>query len=212
MNRPDTLIVVILDRSGSMDSIHKDMIGGFNRFIANQREDDVKNGYNTYCSLYRFNTVYEPVFVEYSIMNSDVKLDESNFVPSGGTALYDSMCQCIDETGRRLAALPEYDRPKRVVFVCITDGYENASRKHSREDVSKRINHQENVYSWQFVYLGANQDAFAVGRSIGVKTVSTMNFQADSAGTREMWAKVSESMCTYKASNPGSSYDLSSKT
>jgi hypothetical protein len=86
-------------------------------------------------------------------------LNHQTFQPRGGTPLLDALGQTIDSTGRALAAIPEANRPNKVVFVVITDGQENSSHQHTKTSVKERIDHQSSRYNWQFVFLGANQDA-----------------------------------------------------
>lgn len=198
MNNKKILVVFLLDRSGSMSTIQADMIGGFNRFIQEQCKDDIINGTTTYCSLYRFDTEYEFVFENLPIQSEVVQLNNKNFVPRGCTSLYDSMCKCIDDVGRGLAALPEKQRPSKVVFVTITDGGENSSREFRLEHVATRTKHQQEKYNWQFVYLGANQDSFSTGASLNVNACSTTNFVANSVGVSNAWDQVSRGFSSYK--------------
>lgn len=88
--------------------------------------------------------------------------------PRGNTPLFDALCQAIDQTGERLASMSDRDRPDQVLMLVITDGQENASTRYTREDVRKRILHQQHQYQWQFVYLGANQDVYRESASLGI--------------------------------------------
>ncbi len=88
--------------------------------------------------------------------------------PRGTTALLDSVARIVIDAGKRLAALPEDQRPGTVIVGIMTDGLENASREWSHPQVKQLIEKQTSDYQWQFLYLGADQDAVEVGMSIGV--------------------------------------------
>jgi hypothetical protein len=84
--------------------------------------------------------------------------------------------RAINETGCRLAAMPEDQRPGLVVFVIVTDGEENSSHEFTKAQIKEVIERQQSVYSWQFTFLGANQDAFAEAGSLGIAKISTANY------------------------------------
>jgi Mg-chelatase subunit ChlD len=107
-----------------------------------------------------------------------------NMDADGGTPLLDAEGIAITETGKRLAVMDECDRPARVLVVIITDGDENMSQEYTLKQVSGMIKRQEDDYSWQFTFLGANIDAHGTGQTMGVKAKATMNFAADSAGVK----------------------------
>lgn len=92
-------------------------------------------------------------------MDQVVHLDENNYTPSNTTALLDAVGKAINSIGRRLADTPEADRPGKVIFAIITDGYENASTEFSRSQVFSMVTHQREKYGWEFIFLGANIDA-----------------------------------------------------
>ncbi len=94
------------------------------------------------------------------------------------TALLDAVGRAINETGERLANMPERDRPGLVVFVIVTDGQENSSHEFSRPQIKEMIEHQQTQYQWQFTFLGANQDAFAEAASIGISKAAAANYAA----------------------------------
>ena len=109
----------------------------------------------------------------------------------GCTALYDAICTGIDELGCKFAAMPEAERPDGVIFAILTDGFENASRNFTREDVKNRIEHQSTKYSWDFRFLVANQDAITTGRDFGLAAESCATFDASEEGVAMMCCETS---------------------
>ena len=111
--------------------------------------------------------------VERLVKSADLALFKDDLMAkytcSGCTALNDAVCIAIDTMGKEFAAMPEEERPENVLCVIITDGQKNASKKFSTSDVKKRIEHQQDVYKWEFLFLAANQDAFESGEVLGVK-------------------------------------------
>jgi uncharacterized protein YegL len=160
-----------------MSAIESDTKGSFNSFIQAQREAEGK----TVFDLYQFSDDVKRIVEHVDLANFTDDL-MAKYRCSGCTALNDAVCTAIDTLGKEFAAMKEEDRPEHVVFVIITDGMENASRKFTGEDVKKRITEQTDTYNWTFQYLAANQDAFASGASLGLSTNCCMNFTADSKG------------------------------
>ncbi len=95
--------------------------------------------------------------------------------------------------------MPEAMRPDKVVIIIVTDGEENASRMFTKEDMRKRIETQQNVYSWNFIFTAANQDAIMAAESYGIKTTSAMNFEATNKGTSQAYSQISRGMCSLKS-------------
>ena len=155
-----TDITMVIDRSGSMQSIRTDAEGGINSFIDQQKREPGE----ALLTLVQFDTDYEFVHSGTPIR----QVPAFALVPRGATALLDAAGRAINETGARLAAMSEADRPALVVFVIVTDGQENSSREFKREKIREMIQHQQSVYKWQFTFLAANQDAFAEGASMGI--------------------------------------------
>ncbi|MBC8139134.1 MAG: VWA domain-containing protein, partial [Fibrella sp.] len=110
-----THITLVLDRSGSMESMRGDAIGGFNTFLKDQQ---AAPGAAT-LTLVQFDDRYEKPY-EFAPIASVAPLSERTFVPRGSTALLDAVGQAIEETGGRLASLPEHERPAKVLFVTLT--------------------------------------------------------------------------------------------
>jgi len=167
-----THIAVLLDRSGSMGDIKDDAIGGFNCFLKEQKAA----GANATLTLVQFDTESTDVVHESMPILEVPDLNHQTFQPRGGTPLLDALGQTIDSTGRALAAIPEANRPNKVVFVVITDGQENSSHQHTKASVKERIDRQSSQYNWQFVFLGANQDAFDEAGAVGIAMGNAANF------------------------------------
>ena len=176
-----TEIIAILDRSGSMQSIITDAIGGFNAFIDEQR----KVAGEARMSVVLFDTEYEMVYQARPIADAP-HLTRDTYVPRGSTALLDAIGRAMNEQGKRIAEEKWADN----VIVCIlTDGQENASREFKTDTIKPMIEHAEKN-GWAFVYLGANQDAFAVASAYGIQAGRTFAFVADSNGTKGAYASM----------------------
>lgn len=169
-----TLIAVLLDRSGSMESIKSDTEGGFDAFIAEQSRQP---GHAT-VTLAQFDTEYEVVYANRPI--DDVP--PLQLQPRGMTALYDGVGRLITDVGAELARLPEAERPGHVIVVVLTDGHENSSVEWTHEAVGAAIKRQESEFSWYFVFLGANMDAVAVGARMGFAPDRSMTYDASDVG------------------------------
>lgn len=200
MKKNYTHLVILIDRSGSMSSIKKDMEGGLNDFIKNQKELE---GLCTVTAA-QFDTE-----MDFLYKMADIKtIGKLKIAPRGGTALIDSMVVLIDEVGKELKELSEDNRPEKVLFITITDGEENSSIKYNNSDLASRIKHQEDKYNWQFTYLGANQDSFGVASKLGVNFTKTMNYSADTLGISNMFNKLNSASVRYRTA-VGSESDFS---
>jgi hypothetical protein len=175
-----TDITVVLDRSGSMASIAEDVIGGLNTFIREQAQVEGE----AWFTLVQFDDRYEVVHAHVPVQQVPPVTDRT-YVPRGSTALLDAIGRTIVDTGVRLAMLPEGDRPQAIVFAVQTDGYENASREFTREQIFEMIRHQEEKYAWQFVFLAADQNAIEEGGKLGFASAAALDY--DKSG-REMAA------------------------
>ncbi|MFN2204226.1 MAG: vWA domain-containing protein [Caldilineaceae bacterium] len=195
MNEHLSEIVCIVDRSGSMDAIRTDAIGGFNTFLADQKQEPG----NARLSLVLFNHEYKLVYDNVKI--DEVRpLEEKTYVPQGMTALLDAVGRTIDAVGERLSRTPEPERPAKVIVAILTDGLENASKDYSRGKVAEMIQHQREKYSWEFIFLAANQDAIASARSISIDAEDAIAFQATGAGVRHAHMQMSQEIARRRRS------------
>ena len=192
--KDSTHIAVLLDRSGSMGDIKDDAIGGFNCFLKEQKAA----GANATLTLVQFDTESTDVVHESMPILEVPDLNHQTFQPRGGTPLLDALGQTIDSTGRALAAIPEANRPNKVVFVVITDGQENSSHQHTKASVKERIDRQSSQYNWQFVFLGANQDAFDEAGAVGIAMGNAANFAP--ARMQAAFAATAANVASYRRS------------
>jgi hypothetical protein len=162
MSNPNlTRLVFLLDRSGSMQSIKSDVIGGFDAFLAEQRAGE---GLCT-VTLAQFDHEYEVVYRGIALG----QVPPLALWPRGRTALLDSMGKLITDTAAEINALAEDDKPGTVIVAIMTDGMENASREWRRPDIKALVEQQTNDNGWEFLYMGTDQDAVEVGKGLGVK-------------------------------------------
>jgi uncharacterized protein YegL len=191
-----TDITIILDRSGSMESVKSDTIGGFNSFLGEQQKVEGEAS----LSLVQFDDQYEVVYENKDINAAD-KLSEATFQPRGSTALFDAIGRTINAVGQRLAATPEEERPDKVLFVIMTDGFENASHEFNAAKISEMTNHQRNVYKWEFMFIGANQDAVLSAREMGIPAAAALTSAANEEGTQVAYSMMASKIKNYRVSN-----------
>jgi len=187
-----TEIVMILDKSGSMEPLKQDAIGGFNQFLRDQQAETGEAN----LTLVLFDTVYT---AHPAVPVARIEpLNEARYQPAGGTALLDALGRTIRDTGKRLSEVQEAERPDKVIVVTITDGEENSSHDFSLSDVRDMIAHQQDRYAWKFLFLGANQDAFAEAGKLGIDPGMARGFTPDSKGVHDAYRSSSEAVRQYR--------------
>lgn len=167
-NTDRTLIGILVDRSGSMTEMRRDMELGIAELLDAQR---LQPG-SCDVTLAQFDTHYETVYPPTPVDRAP----HYTLIPRWGTALLDGVGRFVTQTGATLARRAEQDRPGRVLIVIATDGEENSSRHWSTQRVRDLIVQQRDVYRWEFVFLGANIDSFSVAESFGIPRNSTIDF------------------------------------
>lgn len=178
-----TAQLFIIDRSGSMQSIRTDMEGGIDTILKDQIAQDGK---------YTVDVAYFDDRFDYTTKLADAKDVTVNIVPRGMTALYDAVVRGSNEFGESLASLPEDERPGTVIVTVITDGHENTSRESTIKDVKETITRQQDVYGWNYMFLGANQDAVLTGKHFGLRDGASLTFNASSVGVAFASANTSQ--------------------
>ena len=180
-------IYFLLDRSGSMESMASDVIGGFNSFIKEQALD----GGDALLTLVQFDggDIHEVVTAATPI-HEVAPLTSTSFVPRGNTPLFDAMGRLITDAPIRAE---ETDKEEVIMFVTFTDGEENASREYSHSQIFDLVKNRE-AKGWTFVYLGANQDSYASGRTMGYGADQVQDFEASSDGAALAFSSLSKGM------------------
>jgi len=204
-----TSITVLLDASGSMQPLAKETISGFNAFLTEQQAlpGEAVLTLATFSYPLKYRLVYDCTPL------SEVQpLTPETYSPNGGTALLDAIGRTVNTLGTRLAAMKEEDRPSKVLFIIMTDGEENASLEFVHEKVMEMINHQRDKYSWEFCFMGANQDAIKAGASIGITRQNTYSYNATKGGTRDLFASVNQGTSSYRSATIGSAYTMPDPT
>lgn len=188
-----THINIVLDKSGSMASTLNDTIGGFNQFLNDQKEIDGRAS----ITFVQFNGSYD-VQKDMEPLEDIEDLTRSTYTPSGGTALLDAIGSTINRVESQIEEME--DAPDRVIFVIITDGEENSSREFSRENIFEMIQRKEDEDNWNFVFIGANQDAIQAGRGMGVRAGNALTYASSDIGTQAMYTSLSRGMTGYRSS------------
>jgi hypothetical protein len=186
-----THIICILDRSGSMSSIMSDSIGGFNTFLKQQKALPDK----ATITVALFDDKYDLLYDNVDIKRAE-ELTNKVWYPRGTTALFDAIGKTINNEKLNFARLGS-EAPAKVLVCVVTDGLENASREYKRSDIQNLIRQCEND-DWNFIYLAANQDAFAVGMSFGISAGNTFTYTPTAAGVSFMSATLNCATTSYR--------------
>ena len=172
-----TEIIFIIDRSGSMNGLESDTIGGYNSFLEQQKQEEGEAMVTTVL----FNNRMQVIHDRETIGNVR-PLTARDYIPGGSTALLDAVGDTVSEMTRRQETFPK-GRPDSTVVVIITDGYENSSRHYTYQDIRNLIKAREEA-GWKFVFLGANIDAEETAETLGMDRRYASRYHADAAGTR----------------------------
>lgn len=186
-------IICITDRSGSMSSIKADVIGGFNSFLADQKTVPGE----ARMTFAQFDDKYEVVY-EAKPLSEAPELTSATFTPRGSTALMDAIGQTMNVQGARIA---KENWAEKVIVCIITDGGENTSREFTQPQIKTMIEHAQKN-EWSFIFLAANQDAFAVGAGYGISGATTANFAASAVGTAQAYASTSSMTRSIRSGTP----------
>lgn len=192
-----TELVFILDRSGSMQGLEADTIGGFNSMLSKQQ----KEAGEAYLSTVLFDDKVE-VLHDRVRVDSVRPITQKEYYVRGCTALLDALGGAIRHIGNiHKYARPE-DVPEHTLFVITTDGMENASRHYTAPQIKAMIQRQKEKYGWEFLFLGANIDAVETAGRLGIDSDRAVNYHNDSVGTRLNYATVSAAVSAVRCSKP----------
>ena len=197
MKKNLTELVFILDRSGSMQGLEGDTIGGFNAMLDKQKKEPGEALVSTVLFDDRTEVLHDRVRLD----RVRPMTDEDYYV-RGRTALLDAVGGAI----RRIGDIHKYARsedvPEHTLFVITTDGMENASRRCSARQVREMIRRQKEQYGWEFLFLGANIDAVETAGHLGITPDRAVNYHCDSEGTRLNYEVVGQAVAAVRCSAP----------
>jgi len=183
------LINFVLDKSGSMDVIRDATISGFNEFLGDQQRE----GGEARMTLTLFDTQFHTVASAVPVREIS-PLDYDTYAPDGMTALYDA----IGHTMRITDDYAAKHSPDQVLFVIMTDGQENSSVEFDQRRVFEMIRDRQQNAEYEFIYLGANQDAYAASERIGVAQDRALAWNASPLEARETMRRVSRNVRSYR--------------
>lgn len=178
MKKGLTELVFILDRSGSMNGLESDTIGGFNALIEKQKQEEGEAVVSTVL----FDDVCEVLHDRVDLQKIE-PMNDRQYYTRGCTALLDAIGGAIHHIGNIHKYSRDEDRPEKTIFVITTDGLENASEHYTLKQVNKMVRRQQDKYKWEFLFLGANMDAVAEAGRFGIKASRAVDYTPDSEGT-----------------------------
>lgn len=189
-----TELVFILDRSGSMQGLEADTMGGFNAML---KEHQGREGACRVTTVL-FDDRYE-LLNDRENLQRVLPLTAAQYYVRGTTALLDAMGRTIERFGSLQKHLEPSHRADKVVLVIITDGMENASREYSYSHVKQLVQRQQERFGWEFMFLGANIDAIATAGQMGIRADRAANYHADAEGLPLVYSAISDTVARMRA-------------
>ncbi len=194
MKKNLTELVFILDKSGSMAGLERDTIGGVNAMLDKQKAQAGECRITTVLFDHRYELLHD---------RTDIRavrpITAREYRVGGSTALLDALGKTIHKIATAQKNTSEPFRAKRVMFVIITDGEENASREYAAKEVKEAIRRQKSRYGWEFIFLGANIDAVETAGRFGIDAGRAANYVPDSQGTALNFRAMSETVSAFRA-------------
>ena len=191
-----TKIWFLLDRSGSMQSLTGDVIGGFNRFLDDQTSQQGEAQMTVV--LFDGNNPFE-VVVDAKTIAEIAQLTQDTYWARGVTPLYDAIGDLLERADQRIADRAKSGKPTEDQMVLIfTDGYENASRRYDRARVFDLIKKRQDD-DWTFVFMGSNQDSYGEAGKVGFVGGNVQNYDSTSAGVTQAFAEFSRGASSFRS-------------
>lgn len=188
-----TEVVFILDKSGSMEELTSDTIGGFNSMLEAQKKEDGQCLITTVLFNQARDKIHDRVDVK------DVpRMTAQEYQAAGTTALLDAMGETIQEVSAQIEALPASERPGKVMFTIITDGLENSSKTFRDPAQVKELIETYKKQGWEFMFLGANIDAVSTASSFGIDASHSADYVPDAAGAALNFSAVSHTVTSFR--------------
>ena len=197
MKKDLTELVFILDRSGSMAGLEDGTIGGFNSMIERQKQAEGEAFVSTVLFSDRSQVIHDRVD-----LRKIEPMTRKQYFVGGCTALIDAIGGAIHHIANVHKYAREEDRPEHTLFVIMTDGMENASRRYTADQVRTMVEHEKAKYGWEFLFLGANIDAVETAARFGIREDRSVTFRNDSVGQALNYEGIDEAVRAVRASAP----------
>lgn len=196
-NKNLTEMVFILDRSGSMAGLEADTIGGYNSLLEKQRKEVGDATVTTVLFDDRYDMIHD-----HAAIGKVKDITNKEYFARGMTGLLDAIGKTINHVGNRHKNALDSEVPGKTLVVIITDGYENASREFTLQQVKQMIGRQKEKHGWEFLFLGANIDAVSTATGFGISADRAVTYEADAKGTRMNFDAVSNVACCMRQCAP----------
>ena len=194
-------VMLIADRSGSMQGIAAEANAAIKQFM----EDQAKEPGRITVDVIVFDDKID-VLAEHT---DPSKVSGEVIEPRGLTAMNDAIGFGIKRLGRKLSLMKEDDRPGLVVVVIVTDGMENASKEFGPHQIREMVREQTEKWQWQFVFLAANIDTFGTAQNLGFDPMNSAGYVASASGVANSYSSLSTNMSRgRKMSAAGETADL----
>lgn len=194
MSKPTTYVLLVTDKSGSMDHLTDDVIGGYNGYVQSLQDDDEAR-YRVTSVLFASSFSREDAGYDVLCIGSKPKdtprLSRDNYKAGGGTALLDA----IGSTITSFEAKVDLGKDDRVLLVVQTDGQENSSREYTREGISKMISTREAGGQWAAIFMGAGPDTWQQAGGMGFGT--SLSYGATSKGVAASYSGLTATSRSY---------------
>lgn len=195
-----THITFVLDSSGSMSKIREDTIGGFNTFLADQRDEPGRAS----VTLYEFSDRVSQVYQGKPLADAP-ELDTETYTPGGQTALHDAITTAVTETDGHIEKQPAAVQPDTVVVVVLTDGKENASET-PQDRVRELVEQYREEHDWEFLFIGANQDAVLTATEMGIEADKSLDMAHSGDGTQAAYESTSRNISEARQTGSAGGY------
>lgn len=193
MNKEQTELIFILDKSGSMAGLETDTIGGFNALVKKQAAEPGEAWITTVLFNHQQELLHGRIPVK-----AVLPMTVLDYEVGGSTALLDAIGSTIQKIANVQKRTKEPHRAGKVLVVITTDGMENASCEYTYEKVKAMIAQQKNEFSWEFLFLGANIDAVAEATKFGISEEFAADYHADEKGTELNFKALNQAVNSFR--------------
>lgn len=188
-----TELIFVLDKSGSMEGLEKDTIGGYNSILQKQQTGEGTVTITTVLFDHEIELLHDRLPIE-----SIHLLNEKDYIVGGMTALMDAVGFAIGKIDKVQQSVKKEMRADKVLFVITTDGMENSSQKFSSEAIKKLIEARKEL-GWEFLFLGANIDVEQFAHTIGISEEYAVEYIADEKGTYQNFEALNETVTNVRS-------------